>query len=107
MTDVSEARAADPQISLCSLGLPYTRGSLQPTTVGLLERCLVDGPRQGGRGAPSSSLRDEPSGGVENLFIMLRTDKRGIDCLESMQSCGVHYAASATASSSFAGRKPR
>ena len=26
--------------------------------------------------------------------------------LESMQSCGVHYAANATASSPFAGRKP-
>jgi hypothetical protein len=25
-------------------------------------------------------LRDEPSGGIENLFIMFRTDKRGIDC---------------------------
>jgi len=65
---------------LCSRGLRYTTGSQQPTTVDLFQRGLVDGPRQGGRGAPSSSLRDEPSGGVENLFIMLRTDKRGIDC---------------------------
>lgn len=57
-----------------------SRAPLQPTAVDLLQRGLVYGPRQGGRGTPSSSLRDEPSGGVENLFIKFLTDKRRIDC---------------------------
>jgi hypothetical protein len=25
-------------------------------------------------------MRDEPSGGVEHFFIVLRADKRGLDC---------------------------
>ena len=61
-------------------GFCYTAGPLQPTTADLPQRGLVDGASQCARGAPCSSLRNEPSGGVENLFLMLRTAERGIEC---------------------------
>jgi hypothetical protein len=61
-------------------GLRDAMGSLQLATFNLPQRGLVDGARQGGRGAPPASPRDEPSGSVENLSIVLRIDKRGIDC---------------------------
>jgi hypothetical protein len=39
-------------------------------------------------------------------FAYLRVSTAGQTTEESIQSCGVHYAANAIASSSFAGRKP-
>jgi hypothetical protein len=57
----------------------YPTGPLQLTAVDLPQRRLVDGTRQRSRGAPSSSSRDESSGRVENRFIVLGIDKRGLD----------------------------
>ena len=58
----------------------YATGPLQPTTANLSECGLVDGARPRVRGAPSSALRNEPSGRVENLFLRLRVNERGIEC---------------------------
>ncbi len=49
--------------------------------------------------------RDEQAG-LAGLGLRLAEAKQLTAAIESMRSCGVHYAASATASSSFAGRKP-
>ena len=55
-------------------------GPLQPMTANVSECGLVDGACPRGRGAPSSSSRNEPSGRVEDLFLRLRANEHRIEC---------------------------
>ena len=55
-------------------------GPLQPTTANVSECGLVDGALPRVRGVPSSSLPNEPSGRVQNLFRGLRANECGIEC---------------------------
>lgn len=58
----------------------YATGPLRPTTAKLSECGRVDGACPRVRGTPSSSLRNEPSGRVEYLFLRLRANEGGIEC---------------------------
>jgi hypothetical protein len=63
----------------------------------------IQGPRRSAQKFAAGRRKDiAPKGG--HIDLHLTNGLTGIE--ESMQSCGVHYDVNATASSSFAGRKP-